>query len=86
MIPLLPKLQPCISPDVLSLKLSQVRLLVFLTSSTIVSLGAKQNSLFPGTGWTVDVKHTVCPLLTLLHTPVYLTEIGTSLVCLLGPT
>ncbi len=37
----------------------QVRLLIFLTSSTIVSPRAKLNSWFPGTGWTVEVKCTV---------------------------
>jgi hypothetical protein len=37
----------------------QVRLLIFLTSSTIVSLRVKQNSLFPGTGCAVEVKRTV---------------------------
>jgi hypothetical protein len=53
------KLQPCITPDVITLKLSQVRFLIFLTSSTIVSLGAKQNSRFPGTGCAVEIKRTV---------------------------
>ena len=33
-----------------------VRLLIFSSCSTIVSLGAKQNSLFPGTGLPVEVK------------------------------
>jgi hypothetical protein len=36
----------------------QVRLF-FFTCPTIVSLGANQNSCFPGTGLLVEVKHTV---------------------------
>jgi hypothetical protein len=42
-----------------------MRLLIFLTSSTIVSLGAKQNSRFPETGCAVEVKRTVSYVLLL---------------------
>jgi hypothetical protein len=37
----------------------QVRLLIFFTCSTIVLMGAKQNSWFPGTGSPIEVKRTV---------------------------
>ncbi len=37
----------------------QVRLLIFFTCSTIVLLGAKQNSWFPGTGLPIEVKRTL---------------------------
>jgi hypothetical protein len=36
--------------------------LIFFTCPTVVSLGANQNSRFPGTGLPVEVKRTVCSI------------------------
>ncbi len=39
-----------------------MRLLIYFTCSTIVLLGAKQNSWFSGTGLPIEVKRTVGPV------------------------
>jgi hypothetical protein len=52
----------------------QVGLLIFLSSSIIVLLGATKNSPYPGTGLPIDVKRTVTIVPIIVHSnyPMYL--------------